>query len=253
MPEDRLPERREGDPSPAAAAPDPIAAGYRQIILLTRPAGASHLAEFLREIRPDATIRTVLSGPALSGLGPHILGQARLIAFDTDCIVPRGVLDALGFGGYNFHPGSPAFPGWAPYCFAAYDGVPVFGATAHRMTAQVDQGAIVGTESFDVAVGTDAQTLSQHALIAMLNLFRRLSPTLVADPAPLAPLPIGWSGRRRTKADLAQLLEIPTDIAPAELARRLRAMPGAGDGMPAPTVTLHGVKFRLAGEGPSRH
>lgn len=234
------------------AVPDPSSAGFRQIVLLTRPAGASHLADFLKAMRPDAIVRTVLSGPALLGLGQDLLRQARLIAFDTDCIVPGTVLKALGFGGYNFHPGSPAFPGWAPYCFAAYEGVRLFGATAHVMTTEVDQGPIVGTESFEATPGANATNLSEHALIAMLNLFRRLAGPLACQADPLPCLPIAWSGRRRTKADLAKLLEIPPDIAPDELARRLRAMPG-GDGAPAPTVTLHGVKFRLAGGSPARH
>jgi methionyl-tRNA formyltransferase len=66
-------------------------------------------------------------------LEPELLRRARLIAFTTDVIVPPDILDHLGFGAYNFHPGPPHFPGWAPALFAVHHHATEFGVTAHMM------------------------------------------------------------------------------------------------------------------------
>jgi len=41
----------------------------------------------------------------VNALSPDVLARARLIAFVTSVIVPARVLDRLGYGAYNFHPG----------------------------------------------------------------------------------------------------------------------------------------------------
>jgi hypothetical protein len=56
---------------------------------------------------------------------------ARLIAFTTDVIVPPDILDHLGYGAYNFHPGPPHFPGWAPALFAIHRRATEFGLATH--------------------------------------------------------------------------------------------------------------------------
>ena len=62
-----------------------------------------------------------------------MLARARLIAFATPVIVPGRILASLGYGAYNFHPGPPQYPGWAPAHFALYEQANEFGATVHAM------------------------------------------------------------------------------------------------------------------------
>jgi len=72
--------------------------------------------------------------------------RMRLVTYCYGTIVPGKLLDALPGPSYNFHPGPPTYPGNHVAGFALYEG----GATAHIMTPRVDEGAIIGTEIFDI-------------------------------------------------------------------------------------------------------
>jgi methionyl-tRNA formyltransferase len=177
------------------------------IILLTGAVEQPVLGSILRSHNPALRIETVSSPAEVAALQPDLLRRARLIAFCTDVVVPPRVLDQVGFGAYNFHPASPRFPGWGCAHFAIHEGAREFGATAHVMLEKVDAGPIVGVELFDVPAGAQASDLEALAYVSLAQMFRRLAPALVQS-APLAPLPIKWSGvkgtRRRYAASCAE-------------------------------------------------
>jgi methionyl-tRNA formyltransferase len=160
-------------------------------------------------------------------------------------VVPGAVLDALGHGAYNFHPGPPDYPGWAPAHFALYDGATTFGATAHVMARQVDSGPIVGVEPFVIPGGVDVRGLEQLAFVRLARLFWRMARDIAREAGPLPPLPISWSGTRSTRRMYADMCRIPGDVEASELARRIRAFHDDFRGIPL-TVSLHGVRFQLA-------
>ena len=84
---------------------------FDTIILLTGPAEQTVLASVLRRNNPQLTIRMAASRADIDALEPGVLARARLIGFVTPVVVPKRILDALGFGAYNFHPGPPHYPG----------------------------------------------------------------------------------------------------------------------------------------------
>lgn len=96
----------------------------------------------------DVRVMTTLAG--LDHLDDHQVRQSRLIAFLFPDIVSSKLLNALGFGAYNIHPGPPHYPGWAPIAFAVYQQAQSFGATLHHMEARPDTGAIVDAENFAI-------------------------------------------------------------------------------------------------------
>jgi len=106
---------------------------FDTIILLTGPIEQGPLAALLRSHHPDLTIHSVSAVDAFAAFDAALLKRARLLSFASPIIVPAHVLGALGFGAYNFHPGPPEYPGWAPAHFALYDGASEFGATVHVM------------------------------------------------------------------------------------------------------------------------
>src|ERR1700680_1920197 len=123
---------------------------FDTIILLTGPVEQPILAEVLRRNNPQLTVCGVETLPDLEALDPDMLARARLIGFVTSTIVPAPILQQRGFGGYNFHPGSPNYPGWVPAHSAIFDGATGFGATAHAMIERVDAGPIIDVELFDI-------------------------------------------------------------------------------------------------------
>lgn len=223
---------------------------FDTIILLTDLAKDVALSALMRRHNPLLSVRRAGTLAELEAFSPPELARARLIGFLTPVVVPPHILDALGFGAYNFHPGPPNYPGWVPCHFATYDGVTKFGVTAHAMTARVDAGPIVGHDTFDVPPGTGVVKLEQTAAVHLAQLFWTLAQALATQAEPLTELPVRWSGRKTTRRLYASLCDIPVDITKDELDRRLNAF-GAGHFGVMPTITLHGHRFRYEAVDPA--
>lgn len=219
-----------------------------RIILLTGPVEGPVLATLLRRHNPDLTVQCPSGLSDIEKLTRTELSRSRLIGFLTSIIVPVSILEALGFGAYNFHPGPPEYPGWLPSHLAIHDRATCFGATVHVMAPKVDAGPIVDLERFSIPPGVTVQTLEEMAFVGCTRLFWRLAKTLATLSEPLDVLPVQWSGRKSTRAMYAAACDIPIDIDEDELNRRIAAF-GAGLAGVNPTVRLHGHQFRYVGSG----
>jgi hypothetical protein len=215
------------------------------IILLTGPAEQFALAAALRRHRPDLDLVPAATPEALAAIGDDVLVRARLLGFATAVIVPPRVLDLLGYGACNFHPGPPSYPGFSPAQFAVYDRASRFGATAHFMVPRVDEGAIFDVGLFDVPPGTGVADLEWRSFRELALLFWRNAERLACDEDLPAPLPLAWSGEKSSRRKYRALCELPPDIGEDELGRRLAAFGGGYFGI-RPAVTLHGARFVLA-------
>jgi methionyl-tRNA formyltransferase len=221
---------------------------FQTLLLLTGDLELPYLSSMMARHHPDLDIIGIETRQALSTLAPYVLAGARLVAFATPVIVPPSILDALGHGAYNFHPGPPEYRGWYPHCFASYEQAATFGATAHVMTKHVDAGPIVALERFAVSPGGDAAALGERAYGSMLKLFAELAPALVGpDLLPL--VSASWSERFTTRRDFASMCRLSQDMPAEEIQRRIGAF-GAGDGFSRPHLELHGHRFMLADEEP---
>jgi methionyl-tRNA formyltransferase len=193
------------------------------IILLTGAIERPIFTSVLRAHNPRLTVTPVATLTELNALHPDRLARARLIAYTTGIIVPADVLDQLGYGAYNFHPGPPNYPGWAPAHFAFFRRATAFGATAHAMVARVDEGPIVGVEMFPIPPEASVAILEGMAYARLSYLFWSLAQPLACCSEPLAPLPVRWSGTKTTRRDYAAIRGIDLNISRDELDRRVRA------------------------------
>ena len=218
----------------------------KTIILLTGVANQQFaLTELLKAHNPALSFRCAVTAEDLAAIEPEVLCEARLLAFTTSVIVPESILAALGHGAYNFHPGPPQYPGWAPAHFALYDGARTFGATAHVMAARVDSGPIVGVEAFIIPdkIGVRGLELDTHWNDACGRW--RMSRDLARDPSPLQELEIAWCGIKSTRQMYRDMCELPAGISAGELARRIRAFHDDFRAIPL-TISVHGIRFQLA-------
>jgi len=209
---------------------------------MTGAAEQPALTSVLHEHNPRLTVHAAASLAELDALAPHY-PRARLVSFVSAVVVPGRVLDALGFGAYNFHPGPPDYPGWVPSHFALYDGAATFGATAHAMIERVDAGPIIDVELFPVPPQATVERLEELAFVHAAKLFWRLAEALATQAEPLAARATPWRGQKSTRRLHAAMCDIPADVAKEELDRRIAAF-GAGHHGLTPTVTLHGHQFR---------
>ncbi len=213
------------------------------IILLTGPVEESALAGALRAHNPGLAIHATRSLEDLEAIDSDVLRHARLIAFVTPVVVPARILNALGFGAYNFHPGPPHYPGWVPAHFAVYDRATTFGATVHVMIEQVDAGPIIAVELFPILPNTGAPALEALAFCRLARMFWQLAKALATQQEPIQELPIRWSGRKSTRRLYAAMCDIPLDISKEELDRRIEVF-GVGHFGIVPTIRIHGRQFR---------
>lgn len=216
---------------------------FDTIILLTGPVEQVALASVLRGHNPQLAVYPVTTSENLAALGADILHRARLIAFSSPVIVPPSVLAALGYGAYNFHPGPPEYPGWAPSHFALYDGASEFGATMHAMAAQVDSGPIVEVARFAIPTNIDVLALEGLAYAHLAQLYWKRAKQLATDSAPLPAGMLSWGAKKNSRRAYQAICNIPLDISREELERRLKIFGGNHFGV-APTIHLHGVEFR---------
>ena len=216
---------------------------FDTIILLTGVIERAALPATLLGHNAALDVLTVESVEELAALEPELLRRSRLIAFLTPIIVPKRVLDQLGYGAVNFHPGPPAYPGWAPAHFALYDQADEFGATVHLMVEKVDAGPIIDLALFPLPPDTSVFGLEGMAYARLAFLFWRMAKRLACDPSLPPAMPIEWSNRKYSRGNYLSMCEIPLDISRNEFDRRMRVFGGNYFGV-APTIRLHGVEFR---------
>ena len=218
----------------------------KTIILLTGVADQQlALGALLKTHNPALSFRGAVTAEDLAAIEPEVLRESRLLAFTTGVIVPGSILAALGHGAYNFHPGPPQYPGWAPAHFALYEGSRMFGVTAHAMAERVDSGPIIGVESFIIPDKISVRGLEQMAYVRLAHLYWRMARDLACNASPLAELSIAWCGTKSTKQMYREMCELPPGVGPIELARRIRCFHDDFRGIPL-TYSLHGMRFQLA-------
>jgi hypothetical protein len=217
------------------------------LVLLSPNEDAPALQQVLAAHAREVSIRHVVDLPGLRALLPELGPTARLVSYLSPVIVPKDCLEAFPLGAYNFHPGSPDYPGVAPEAWAAYDHAKAFGATLHIMTAEVDTGAITATETIPAgnAEGrTDYANIARQALALLLS---RTAPDLVREELlePMANL--HWAEHRHSIDEYEKMCVFTPDITAKEMEHRLLCF-----GPPGPvefSLTLHGRRFILEAPG----
>ena len=212
------------------------------LALLTDAAEQVALSRILRSFRPNLTIWPASSIAELRKIDAAALRDARLVAFASGVIVPSDLLARFGHGAFNFHPGPPSYPGWAPAHFALYDRADSFGVTFHAMAERVDSGTILDVVSFPIPPASTLMGLGELAYAHLLQLFEIWAEPLACETALTPRCALPWSGRTNTRRRYKEACDIPLDISRDELQRRMRAFGGNHYGI-APAINLHGVIF----------
>jgi methionyl-tRNA formyltransferase len=216
---------------------------FDTIILLSGEAERDALPLALLGHNPHLQLVLARTLADLDTLDSNTLARARLISFVTPVIVPRDILHRLGYGAFNFHPGPPEYPGWAPSHFALYHREVRFGVTAHVMVERVDAGPIIGVERFAIPPNMTVMALEGLAYAHLARLFWSMAQQLACDGAAPQPLAIPWGVKKYSRREYREICDIPPDIERDDLERRLKVF-GAGHFGVAPAIRLHGVEFR---------
>ncbi|MEX0694147.1 MAG: formyltransferase family protein [Rhodospirillales bacterium] len=194
-----------------------------RIVLLSGEVEAPHLSGLLCRHNPDLVVDVALDADMLEAAFHKDTAGCRLIAFLTGVIVPGRLLSRLDGPAYNFHPGSPDYPGSYSAGFAIYDGAETFGVTLHEMTTRVDAGPIVEVRRFPVSANAKFQNLEMDAFKCVLQMFADYAEYMATSDVPLPAGVEPWTGRARTRKEAERLKGIEADLSEAEIVRRYRA------------------------------
>ncbi len=194
----------------------------KNIICLSSDFIAQQVVDLLKGMDDRLSYFIVEYLKSLEQYDANFLSETRLISVLSTTIVPKKILDCLGYGGINFHPGPPSYPGWAPYNFALYDEVEIYGTTAHYMEEKVDAGNIIGINYFPITKEIDFDQLFMASTESISQLIREMSSHLISEKD-LPSLPIQWGGKKFTKKQFKQYCEITENISEKELTKRIRA------------------------------
>lgn len=196
----------------------------RRIILLTGEREVPFFRDYLKARAPAIDVEAAFNVGDLDTLTQKATASTRILAFLTDTIVPRGILERLSLTSYNIHPGPPTYPGSHPEAFALWDDASSFGVTAHEMAARVDEGAIVATSFFDIPPNCARLELGDLTYARAVEMFAFIADHCATSDAALPANGDVWSGEKRTKKQLRQLIASIPLAAPGTLSKLQRVL-----------------------------
>lgn len=197
-----------------------------RLLLLMKGPEAGFFRDILGRVDPTLALVHCPDAVRLEAESAADLRRTRLIAFSTQIIVSRAVLERLDYNAYNFHPGPPSYPGSKPSAFAVYEGAREFGVTLHRMAAKVDSGEIVAVDRFQIDPGAAARDVAIEAYGRMARLALNAAPALAQVSRPLRPCGENWVGAKRRMAEYERLRRITPDLSAEEIDKRFAACDG---------------------------
>ncbi len=218
---------------------------FDTLILLSGPAEHSVFATLLRSYNPSLNVLPVFTAADLDAIESEWLSGARLVSFaGGDVKVQPAVVAQLGYGAYNFHPGSPRYPGDTPVRDAIDEGTPDFGCTMHRVTERGEAGPIVEVDLFAVPSDASIGALEEMTYAALVQMFWRMARPLATHSAPLIERAVRWSDVRHSRSDNQQARRSSPVISRGQAVRRIEGPLADHFGI-VPSMVPQGRQLRL--------
>ena len=227
---------------------------FNNIILMTSIYHAKILTNILISENININILNFIHPNQLKEIPDDYLMSSRLISFGSRHYIPPDILDRIGYGSYNLHPGPPNYPGWAPFYYAIYDRATRYGVTFHEMNDKIDAGKIIRVRDFDIPSGSTTQALVNLTELHMFEMIKELAPSLVNLSEYMEANGDQWQRQPLKKNDFLAICNIQMNISFEELNHRIFAF-GDSDGTIFPYLIKNNKKYRLAfdADHPDRH
>ncbi|MCE5207095.1 MAG: hypothetical protein LLG42_02165 [Chloroflexi bacterium] len=164
-----------------------------------------------------------------------------IISYLSRWVVPEALLKRARVAAFNFHPGSPDYPGIGCINFALYEESQEYGVTCHHMEPKVDTGRIIAVKRFPIFPGDCVRSLLARTHDIQLVLFYEVLGILISGND----LPVSdekWSRPPFTRKEFNELGKITITMDDQEVSRRVRA---TSYGIYQPVVEIAGYTFVL--------
>jgi methionyl-tRNA formyltransferase len=129
--------------------------------------------------------------------------------FLSPVVLERKLMEAAGCC-VNFHPGPPEYPGVGGASYALFDGVMIYGATAHMMEEKVDAGRILEVKRFRIEKDWGCEELFHRACESAAELCEGVMRDC-ADGDELGSSDEIWKAKPKSRSDFEAWMDVTWD------------------------------------------
>jgi methionyl-tRNA formyltransferase len=148
----------------------------------------------------------------------------------------------LDIANVNFHPAPPKYPGRGGASLALFNDEKTYGATAHKMTRQIDAGEIYSVSEFQIDSFETCESLYARAEISCLDLLNTFCHEIKRTSSFPKSLDIQWK-RSDVKTQEFQEWLILDPSNTEEFHKKVKA--AKHPKFPGPYIIVNGLKFSL--------
>ena len=195
--------------------------------------------EYVKQIFPNSLIIFGKRGDKL----PEDLNFWKgdyIFSYLSPWIIPQSLLNRAKYGGINWHPGPPEYPGIGCTNFAVYNNEETFGITCHYMNGKVDTGKIIEVKGFRILENDTVYSITQKCYSLIIVSFYQVIDHIIHGHRPILPSGESWKREPYTRKELNELCEIKADMTDKEIDRRIKA---TTYDKPWAVVNVKGKKF----------
>jgi len=171
-----------------------------------------------------------------------------IFCFRSYFLLPKSLLDRASIAAINFHPAPTEYPGSGCLNWALYDNADTYGATAHLMNENIDNGSIVECRRFPILKQDNVTSLLARAHLKTFDLLIDIATGLALEGKSFLDKKLSassnekWAGNARKMFEIDNLQVVSPTCSKEELERIIRAT--YTPDFP-PEIQLHGYRFIL--------
>lgn len=146
-----------------------------------------------------------------------------IVSYLNPYIIPKALIAKAAGRAYNIHPAPPEYPGRDTVHFAFYDGHPVWGATLHELTEEVDAGTVLDVLETPVDRSQGVMAMRAVGHHNAFRLYQRNLPDIVAGTVARR-VDRQWRlESKKTRKDFLRAVELRLDMDADEVERTIEA------------------------------
>jgi methionyl-tRNA formyltransferase len=171
-----------------------------------------------------------------------------ILCFRSYFIIPKYLIDRASIAAINFHPAPTEYPGSGSLNWALYENAQTYGATAHLMNENIDNGAILECRRFPILLQDNVLTLMERSHSKTFDLFvditigLALEGKLFLEKKLHASSKEKWSGQARKMFEIDRLQIVDPNCSKEELEQLIRSTYTPNFPL---EIHLHGYRFVL--------
>ena len=209
-----------------------------KIFFIGKESHAQRALDYLKQF--DIELITVLGKRGdIFNEGLYFWNGDYILSYLSPWVIPCSVLKKAKYGGINWHPGPPEYPGIGCTNFAVYNNENTYGVTCHFMEEKVDSGEIIEVRRFNIFKADTVYSITQRCYDYILFSFYDIVSKIISGNE-LPKSNVKWARPPYTRKQLDVLCKIDFGMSEEEIKLRIKA---TTYNKPWAYTEIKGIKF----------